>query len=404
MSGNRAVGGNASVGGFQGGSVGAGALALTGFLGEEGAATITGATLANNVAQGGAGALSDGGSAEGGAASVRFTTLNITDSVVVENKSIGGDGSDEGGFGGAGSRGGAAFTGGMHLSENTTGTVRETTFARNLSQGGAGGAGSAGTNGGAGGASFGAGASNVLAHMTFDDCTFVQNVAKGGAGGAGGAGAVGGAGGRGQGGALWNVLAFGFDPPYATHLTVQDSHIFMNEVLGGDGGAAGAGGLAGVGGNADGGAIFSSRIGVAGQVTLNVHRTNIHHNSATAGAGAVGGNARGGAVMVDTTTVATVSGSTLHHNLVRGGDGTDGGDGLGGGIYVASGATATVATSKVRHNQASGGRGAEGGSDGEGIGGGVYILGDFFLDALSRIDHNDASDSDDDVFGLIIPF
>jgi hypothetical protein len=37
------------------------------------------------------------------------------------------------------------------------------------------------------------------------------------------------------------------------------------------------------------------------------------------------------------------------------------------------------------------------------VGGGVYNLGTFFLDAASTVDHNHASTSNDDVFGPITP-
>jgi hypothetical protein len=51
-------------------------------------------------------------------------------------------------------------------------------------------------------------------------------------------------------------------------------------------------------------------------------------------------------------------------------------------------------------NHASGGQGGAGGSDGEGIGGGIYNLGgvDLDLDALNLIFGNHASTSHDDVF------
>jgi hypothetical protein len=52
----------------------------------------------------------------------------------------------------------------------------------------------------------------------------------------------------------------------------------------------------------------------------------------------------------------------------------------------------------VTDNHANGGDAGEGGSDGEGIGGGVYNLGSFDFDALTLIFKNHASTSDDDVF------
>jgi hypothetical protein len=54
-------------------------------------------------------------------------------------------------------------------------------------------------------------------------------------------------------------------------------------------------------------------------------------------------------------------------------------------------------------NEADGGNAGAGGSTGQGIGGGVYNLGTFFLDAASIIFGNDASTSNDNVFGPITP-
>jgi hypothetical protein len=62
-----------------------------------------------------------------------------------------------------------------------------------------------------------------------------------------------------------------------------------------------------------------------------------------------------------------------------------------------------VLASVIAGNRADGGEGAGGGSDGQGIGGGVYNLGTFFLDAASIILGNDASTSNDNVFGPITP-
>jgi hypothetical protein len=59
----------------------------------------------------------------------------------------------------------------------------------------------------------------------------------------------------------------------------------------------------------------------------------------------------------------------------------------------------TVSASHITHNRARGGEGDDGGTDGLGIGGGVYNLGTFLHDTASVIRHNHASTSDDDVFG-----
>jgi hypothetical protein len=71
---------------------------------------------------------------------------------------------------------------------------------------------------------------------------------------------------------------------------------------------------------------------------------------------------------------------------------------LGQGVYNDATASLRLERSIVTENSASGGDGGAGGSDGEGIGGGVYNLGGFDFDALTLIFDNDASTSHDDVF------
>jgi hypothetical protein len=81
---------------------------------------------------------------------------------------------------------------------------------------------------------------------------------------------------------------------------------------------------------------------------------------------------------------------------------------LGGGVWVgngtglgrgAGGVTVTVTASTIIDNRADGGAGGDGGADGQGVGGGVYTLGTFLVDALTVIRHNHASTSNDDCFG-----
>jgi hypothetical protein len=70
---------------------------------------------------------------------------------------------------------------------------------------------------------------------------------------------------------------------------------------------------------------------------------------------------------------------------------------LGGGIYNDAGSTLTVSASLILLNEVRRGRGGPGGSDGQGIGGGVYNLGTF-TDVLTLIALNRASTSHDNVF------
>ena len=58
----------------------------------------------------------------------------------------------------------------------------------------------------------------------------------------------------------------------------------------------------------------------------------------------------------------------------------------------------TLLGCEVHLNQADGGTAGAGGSDGLGVGGGVYNLGTFAFDLMSVISRNHASDSNDDIF------
>jgi hypothetical protein len=62
-------------------------------------------------------------------------------------------------------------------------------------------------------------------------------------------------------------------------------------------------------------------------------------------------------------------------------------------------ANVTVTATTITDNRADGGAGGDGGADGQGVGGGVYNLGTFLVDALTVIRHNHASTSNDDCFG-----
>jgi hypothetical protein len=53
----------------------------------------------------------------------------------------------------------------------------------------------------------------------------------------------------------------------------------------------------------------------------------------------------------------------------------------------------------MSHNLAQRGTGADGGTNGQGVGGGVYNLGIFLFDEATAITGNHASTSNDDGFG-----
>jgi hypothetical protein len=77
-----------------------------------------------------------------------------------------------------------------------------------------------------------------------------------------------------------------------------------------------------------------------------------------------------------------------------GGDGDTGGN----GVHGASG-TVTLEASTSPRNRARGGHAEDGGTDGLGMGGGVYNLGTFLFDLATVIAHNHAATSNDDCFG-----
>jgi uncharacterized protein (TIGR03118 family) len=79
----------------------------------------------------------------------------------------------------------------------------------------------------------------------------------------------------------------------------------------------------------------------------------------------------------------------------------NGGDGLVGGTYEDARSVLTFTGATVTHDRAIGGDPATGGSDGRGIGGGLYLAPGAVAraDLLTVIRRNHASTSDDDVFG-----
>ena len=90
----------------------------------------------------------------------------------------------------------------------------------------------------------------------------------------------------------------------------------------------------------------------------------------------------------------------LNRAIGGAGDGGSGGDGQGGGIF--NGGPSPVGTPSLTLERAEGGAATGGGSPGQGLGGGVYLaLGGIASADLTAIFANDASTSDDDVFGIL---
>ncbi len=346
-------------------------------------------------------------------------TLTLSDAVVSDNVVVGLPGANPGV---------AAFGGGIYNSGTLT--VLRTTFARNQAVGAAGnpgGPGSAGIGGAISSISLDGGpaASAVVSHSTF-----VDNRAVGGAAGAGGTvggGGVGGAiqndnstlavshslfrdnravggaggssGGFGAGGAITNAARFG-----NTTLSVSHSTLVNNRAVGGDGPTGGIG----RGGGIANFVAFQAPPGSGFSATTTVAHSTLVSNRAVGGDGTVGGTGQGGGITNENGGVLSVTDSAVVLNRAVGGagDGGDGGNGLGGGIFngrpTAFGVTTlTLQGSLVALNRAVGGE-SDAGTDGLGQGGGLYLTlgGVAGADLVTVLLANDASTSDDDVFGI----
>jgi hypothetical protein len=312
----------------------------------------------------------------------------------------------------------AALGGGIYNSGTLT--VLRTTFARNQSLGGPG---SAGIGGAISSFSFDGGppASAVISHSTF-----VDNRAVGGAPGASGAGgnasggaiqndngsvtvsysllrgnrAVGASGapsGFAAGGAITNGARFG-----NTTLSVSHSTLVDNRAIAGAGAVGRGGGIMNF-------VAFQAPPGSRFTATTTVAHSTLTGNQAVGGAGPTGGTGQGGGISNENGGVLTVTDSAILLNRAVGGAGSgSGGSGLGGGIFNAPSTafgvtTLTLRGSLVALNRAVGGAG-DGGSDGPGQGGGLYLAsgGVAAADPLTVVLFNDASSSDDDVFGILV--
>ncbi|HEV8058867.1 MAG TPA: hypothetical protein VGP68_03290 [Gemmataceae bacterium] len=387
--------------------------------------TLSNSTFTGNQALGG----TSGGGAEGGAIFLLSTpasslspatTLNVVNCGFTGNQAIAGnDAPAPVAFNSPGGQG----LGGAINDSGAAVSLTGCTLTGNQAIGGS--AGPNPTFGNLSGSNeYGAGGAIILldgATMTVANCALVDNMAEGGSSTAG-------TGGPASGGGIED--SSGIPPAPSTALTLSNSTLVGNQALGGAGADGVAGGVAtgggldlsfsatatvskttflsnsaqgGAGGNgANGGDGFGGGIAVASQsffgfpdtCSLSLNGSALLGNSAqggAGGAGGIGGNGEGGGVFVGPGGTATINQTTLFANLALGGDGLSGGDGLGGGCYVASGASLSVTDSAILLNLAHGGDGKHSGSDGEGIGGGVYTVGTFTYDALTFIVFNLAS-------------
>jgi hypothetical protein len=186
--------------------------------------------------------------------------------------------------------------------------------------------------------------------------------------------------------------------------TISRSKFHDNRAIGGQGVAGSIGiPITKNGGNARGGGI-----GFAFPTTdVCVSNCTVRHNLAIggqAGAGGSGATASGGGVAISAAgPTLTITAGIIDNNQAQGGGGdnsgppSNGGDGQGGGVYNIAGSKMTVTAGKITANWATGGKGKHGGSDGQGIGGGLYLLGTFTVDPTTVISKNHASTSNDNV-------
>lgn len=315
-------------------------------------------------------------------------TLTVRHSHFVHNQSIGADGSPS--TIGSSALGGAIMSGGTAAAPATA-FVSHSTFLDNEAIGGAAGIGA--SRAGVGGA-----VANATGTFTVSHSEFRDNRAVGGLGGS----APGGFG-TGAGGAIGNVARLG-----DAILAVSHSTFLANRAVGG---AAGTGAPAQDG---RGGAIANYIFGgLAAPVTVTASATVSHStllgNQAVGGTGPTGGNGQGGGIANLNGGALTVSDSLVALNQSTGGTGTagNGGNGQGGGIFNGGAipigpSRLTLQRSLITLNHADGGA-SVGGTAGPGQGGGLYLApGGLASAERTFILANDASTSDDDVFGILV--
>ncbi len=300
---------------------------------------------------------------------------------------------------------GATFAGdafGAAISNaSSTLTVTNTTFERNVTQGGSGGPGVAGGQalGGAVASTFSNGTPDLFPLTTIDNCKFDGNRAIGGTGYVDltNPDLIGFFAQSARGGAIDNIVGT---------LYLSNSQ-FTNNV------AQGGSSISGNGGNARGGAL-ANEFGAAAYLS-NVSIVDNHAIGGAGGMGDDGGSAFGGGIfngMVHNGQAATmtIASSTIDSNQALGGTGGLGGNGgnaQGGGIYNGNAfglATplpqVTLTNTAVTENSADGGTAGGGGSPGQGLGGGIYNLGVLTVDKLGLVHDNEASTNYDNIFSV----
>jgi len=395
--------------GGDGGSIGGGALG--GGIWSGGPLSVSDSLLMGNRAVGGSdgsGGSNDSevGTALGGAIFNNPTfRLEIHDSVLRGNQAIGGNNAIS--IAPNRAEAGAAVGGAIYNSFGGQVIIRGSIIEHNQAIAGNGNTANGPTA--FAGTAIGGGINNVFdgdafglgpTQASFLDCTIQDNDAIGGNGNtASGSMPFAGAG-----------LGGGIANSFGASTDITDSAISNNRAIGGEGNLSNSGAaLANLGA---GGAIFNA-LGnfqfdtgeVLAPSIVTVTNSTLEYNQAKGGDGGLdtpAGDGWGGAIADLFMATTSVTGSTIADNLALGGEGTGGGNGFGGGAYNDDSSSLTLQTSTVTGNHANGGDVTGGTATGQGIGGGIYNLGSFFLDALTIVRFNHASTSNDDIFGPFV--
>jgi hypothetical protein len=350
-----------------------------------GSLTLSDAVVSNNVVFGVPGSTQAEDPQGGGL--LNNGTVNVSRTVFSGNRSVGGDGV-------VGLPGSTALGGGMMSvgspAAPASATVTYCSFLDNEAVGGAIGAGPF-SRAGLGGAIMNSTGSTTVSHSYFSG-----NRAVGGAGG----GFVGGAG---AGGAIANIALVA-----NSTISVRHSTLVNNQALGGAG-VPGKSAQVGRGGAIANFVAPVAALPVTVAATATVSNSLILGNLARGGSGDTGANGHGGGITNENGGILTVANSLIALNRAIGGEGLagNGGNGLGGGIFNGppnpfGTPNLTLNRDLVLFNQAEGGA-STGGTAGQGIGGGVYVgPGSAASANLTAIRANDASTSDDDVFGILV--
>jgi hypothetical protein len=361
--------------------------------------SITHSTFSDNRAVGGSGitdsalALADAGEAYGGAIiNVLGSRLEVNQSTLVGNLAFGGDRNTSGLDLPFPTKTGMAEGGAIYAQEAET-VVRDSIIMNNRAVGGSGNVGTNPT--GFVGAGVGGGIDSEFEDqpdfgptaLTILNSVVAHNQALGGDDNTGHGEML--LVGAGLGGGVANFFGSAAD--------VSDSGLDHNRAVGGHGNTADGGLLPaglGAGGavfNAFGNFLFPDGSVLAPSV-VTLARSRLDHNEAQGGQEAAGhgSDGWGGGIANLFSATTTVTGSVLAHNRAAGGPGSNG---YGGGAYNDATSALHLRASLVIDNRATGRAG---------VGGGVYNLGLLDLDPLTLVAWNHASTSDDDIFGPFV--